>query len=156
MTAALVALAILLLVVAAVLLARLLAENRRQENLVRRVRTTDLYGHLYPMLRRYDNEYVESVAIRLEGVFIRTLVPLGGEARYTFRKHGLDEPSPETLYALAQAVLVDMRTLRATQHYTFRSHTETRPNGDKAEWYDYVITSARKDAVLRAEAKRRA
>lgn len=156
MTAALVTLTVVLLAAAALLLTRLLAENRRQEQLVRRVRTTDLYGHLYPLLRKYDNEFVESVSIRPEGIRIRTTVPLGGEARYTFRKHGLDEPAQETLYALAQAVLVDMRTLRDSRHYTFRSHTETRPNGDKILWYDYVITSSRKDAVLRAEAKRRA
>lgn len=156
MTAGLIMLAVVMLAAAAVLLVRLLAENRRQEQLVRRVRTTDLYGHLYPLLRQYDNEFVESVSIRPEGIRIRTMVPLGGEARYTFHKHGLDEPAPETLYALAQAVLVDMRTLRDSRHYTFRSHSETRPNGDKLLWYDYVVTSSRKDAVLRAEAKRRA
>jgi hypothetical protein len=152
MTAVLVGLVILVLIVAALLLLRLTAESRQQKKLVQRVRTTNLYSHLYPMFRRYDNEYLESVILRPEGVRIRTIT--GSEKHYTFRKHGLDNPSDDTLYAIALATLVDMRILRNTRNYVFRSHAEMRPNGDKGFWYDYVITHDRKDTVLRATSGR--
>ncbi len=152
MTTVVVVMVIIILAVAAFLLLQLSAEKRQQQKLVQRVRTTNLYSHLYPMFRRYDNEYLESVVLRPEGVRIRSIS--GGEKHYTFSKHGLDNPSDDTLYAIALATLVDMRVLRNTHHYVFRSHTEVRPNGDKGFWYDYVITHDRKDAVLRAASKR--
>ncbi|MBR4082209.1 MAG: hypothetical protein IKK21_10535 [Clostridia bacterium] len=155
MTTALIILAGVLLLTAAVLLVRLMAENARQEKMVVRLRSTELYGHVYPMLRKYDNDFLESVSIRREGIIIRTLVPLGGEARFTFVRHGLDEPEGETLYALAQAVLVDMKTLRNHKRYRFRCHTIIHANGDKAEWYDYTVTPAWKGEILRAEARKK-
>ena len=155
MTTALIILAGIILLAAAVMLVRLLADNARQEKMVARLRTTELYGHVYPMLCKYDNDFIESVAVRREGIIIRTLVPLGGEARFTFARHGLDEPEDETLYALALAMTVDMKALRNQKRYRFRCHTTIRPNGDKAEWYDYVVTSEWKGEVLRAEARKK-
>lgn len=155
MTEAIILFAVVMLAAAAILLLRLVRENARQRRMVARLRSTELYGHVYPMLQKYDNDYVESVSIRREGLMIRTLVPLGGEARFTFVRHGLDEPEGETLYALAQAVLVDMKVLRNTKRYRFRCHTIISPNGDKAEWYDYVVTPAWKGEILRAEAKKK-
>ena len=149
MTTGLVALVFVMVAVSAVLLVRITAENRRQQRLVQRVRTTDLYAHIYPLLRRYDNESLESVTIRPESVTIRTLMPQYETKHYTFQRHSLDNPSQETLYALVQAVLVDMRVLRNTRHYAFRSHKEATSNGDRLYWYDYVITPARKDFVIR-------
>ena len=152
MDTVIVVLVMLVVVVAALLLLRLTAESRQQKQLVQRVRSTNLYSHLYPMFRRYDNENLESVILRPEGVRIRTIS--GSETHYTFRKHGLDNPADDTLYAVALATLVDMHILRNTRNYVFRSHTEMRSNGDKRFWYDYVITHERKDTVLRATSKR--
>ncbi len=152
MDTVIVVLVMLVVVAAALLLLRLTAESRQQKQLVQRVRSTNLYSHLYPMFRRYDNENLESVILRPEGVRIRTIS--GSETHYTFRKHGLDNPADDTLYAVALATLVDMRILRNTRHYVFRSHTEMRANGDKRYWYDYVITHERKDTVLRATSRR--
>ena len=72
--------------------------ERTREKIVMRVRTTELYGHIYPLLRRYDTENVESVTIRPQELSIRLMEPLGKCLRYTFRKHGLDQPEPEVLY----------------------------------------------------------
>ena len=155
MTGAIIVAAVIFVVVAAVLLIRLTGENARQEKMVMRVRTTELYGHIYPMLRQYDNDFIESVTVRREGITIRTVVPLGGETRYTFARHGLDEPGDDVLYALAQAVMVDMKALRNEKHYRFRCHTIEKPNGDKQEWYDYIISSSWKDEILRGEARKR-
>lgn len=155
MTGAIIVAAVIFVVVAAVLLIRLTGENARQEKMVMRVRTTELYGHIYPMLRQYDNDFIESVTIRREGITIRTVVPLGGEIRYTFARHGLDEPGDDVLYALAQAVMVDMKALRNEKHYRFRCHTIEKPNGETQEWYDYIISSSWKDEILRGEARKR-
>lgn len=154
MTVAIITLAVVILAAAAILLIRLTAEDRRQEKLVLRVRETDLYSHIYGMLLQYNTPYLESVIIRQEGLIIRTMLPVGGEVRYTFASHGLDDPGDETLYALAQAIMVDMKILRNTRHYTFRCHSFIRPNGAKGEWYEYAVTPAWKGDLLRAEAKK--
>lgn len=129
--------------------------ERTREKIVMRVRTTELYGHIYPLLRRYDTENVESVTIRPQELSIRLMEPLGKCLRYTFRKHGLDQPEPEVLYALAQAAVVDMKVLRNRRHYTFQRHKDEHKNGQQYEWYTYTICPERKDEIIRIKARKR-
>ena len=128
--------------------------ERTREKIVMRVRTTELYGHIYPLLRRYDTENVESVTIRPQELSIRLMEPLGKCMRYTFRKHGLDQPEPEVLYALAQAVVVDMKVLRNRKHYVFQQYTDTHRNGEKYDWYAYTMRPSRKDEIIRIIAQK--
>ena len=53
--------------------------------------------------------------------------------------------------ALAQAVAVDLPLLRDSTRYTFHTRTELRSNGQKANWYEYMITTDYKDSMIRAE-----
>lgn len=128
--------------------------EREREQIVMRVRTTDLYGHLYPLLRQHDNEYVESVTIRPQELSIRLVEPLGKTMRYTYRKHGLDQPNQDVLYALAQAVVVDMKVLRNRKHYVFQQYTDTHRNGEKYDWYAYTMRPSRKDEMIRIIAQK--
>ena len=139
----------------AVTLISIKRHERTREKIVMRVRTTELYGHLYPLLRRYDNENVESVTIRPQELSIRLIEPLGKKMCYTFKKHGLDQPGPEVLYALAQAVVVDMKVLRNRRHYTFQCHTDVHRNGQKYDWYMYTLRPERKDEIIRINARKR-
>lgn len=129
--------------------------ERRREQIVMRVRTTDLYGHIYPLLKQHDNEFVESVTIRPKELVIRLIEPLGKTMRYTFKKHGLDQPNQDVLYALAQAVVVDMKVLRNRKHYIFQHFTDMHRNGEKFEWYIYTIRPERKDEIIRINAQKR-
>ena len=139
----------------AVLLAALHHHNREQEKLVMRVRTTELYGYLYPLLRMYDTENVATVCVEARGITITMLEPLGLTRRYTFHKHGLDQPTPEVLYALAQAMLVDMKVLRDRRHYKFTHYKERRRNGKPYDRYVYEINPRRKSELLRLIADKR-
>lgn len=125
--------------------------RRRQEELVRRIRSTDLYGHLYPLLLRCNKRCVESITVRPDAVCIRLYRPTGRTLNYTFDKHGFDAPAPAALYALAQAVAVDLPLLRDRSRYTFATHQETMDNGQPLRWYTYMITTDYKDAMNRAE-----
>lgn len=140
---------------AAIALISIKRHERTREQIVMRVRTTDLYGHLYPLLKKYDNEFVESVIIRPKELVIRLIEPLGRTMRYTFKKHGLDQPNQDVLYALAQAVVVDMKVLRNRKHYIFQHFTDMHRNGEKYEWYAYTIRPARKDEIIRINAQKR-
>jgi len=145
---------ILLVVIAAIatlVLLGIIRRRRDQEKLVQRVRSSDLYGHLYPLLLRCNKRCVESVALKTDSVCIRLYKPAGGTLLYTFEKHGFDPLKEEYLYALALAVAVDLPLLRDSDRYTFRIHTETRANGLKADWYEYMITTDYKDSMIRAE-----
>ena len=75
----------------------------------------------------------------------------GGTLLYTFEKHGFDPLKEEYLYALAQAVAVDLPLLQDSARYTFHTRTEIRSNGLKADWYEYMITTDYKDSMIRAE-----
>ena len=147
--------AALLLAGMAVALACIRRHERTREQIVMRVRTTDLYGHLYPLLRQYDNDFVESVIIRPQELIIRLIEPMGKTMRYTYKKHGLDQPTQDVLYALAQAVIVDMKVLRNRKHYVFQEYTDTHRNGEKYDWYAYTIRPARKDEIIRINAQKR-
>jgi len=144
-----------LLAVVALMLRRIRRQAKEQEELVRRVRTTDLYGHVFPMLKRYDTDLLENISFRPENVVIRLLEPLGTEVRYTYARHAVDGPEQITLYALAQAALVDMKVLRNQRHYVFKVHKTEDRNGNPFTWYEYDIRPNWKKAVLRAQLKKR-
>lgn len=145
---------VLIFLLAALCAAVLLSISRRrrsQEALVRRVRSSDLYGHLYPLLLRCQDHCVESITLRTEGVTIRLYKPAGRTLTYTFDKHDIDPLPQEYLYALAQAVAVELPLLRDSTRYTFRTETEALPNGKKADYYSYTITTDYKDSMIRAD-----
>lgn len=137
--------------VCAAILLSILRHRRKQEHLVQRVRSSDLYGHLYPLLLRCNRRCVESIALKTDSVCIRLYKPAGRTLLYTFEKHGFDPMQEEYLYALAQAVAVDLPLLRDSTRYTFHTRTEIRSNGLKANWYEYMITTDYKDSMIRAE-----
>ena len=135
---------------AAVGLVRIRVERLRRERQVRQVRGTELYAHLYPILIRCDRRHVESVAIRATDVSIHLYQPAGRRLRFTFEKQGFDQPEPDTLYALAQAVMVDMPSLRDADHYDFQTHTAVKANGERVRWYEYVVRTEYKDRIMQA------
>lgn len=142
---------LLLATICAMILFFIIRRYRKQEYLVKRVRSSDLYGHLYPLLLRCNRRCVESIALKTDSVCIRLYKPAGRTLLYTFEKHGFDPMKEEYLYALAQAVAVDLPLLRDSTRYTFHTRTEIRSNGLKANWYEYMITTDYKDSMIRAE-----
>jgi len=139
------------IIICGAILARLTLEKRRQEQYVKRIRSSDMYGHLYPLLLRCNRRCVESVSIRPEEVCIRLYAPAGRSLHYTFEKHGFDPLEQEPLYALAQAIAVDLPLLRDAARYAFRTHTMLLDNGEKARWYEYMIDTDYKDSMIRAK-----
>lgn len=125
-------------------------ERKRQRDMVMYMRQSDLYAHLYPMLRKLESMHVESVAIRREEVRIRTYRPAGRVLRFTFEKHGFDPLTDEALYALMQAIGVDVPNLRDRKRYELITHADERASGGKAAWYEYLILTDYKDDMSRA------
>lgn len=151
MTTPMIILILLVVAVCGVLLYGIIRHRKREEYLVQRVRSSDLYGHLYPLLLRCNRRCVESIALRTESVSIRLYKPAGSTLVYTFEKHGFDPLQQEYLHALAQAIAVDLPLLRDHTRYSFSTHSEILANGKKADWYEYMITTDYKDSMIRAE-----
>ena len=151
MSAPLIALILLVAALCLVLLWHIRRVRRRQAYYVSRVRSSDMYGHLYPLLLRCSRRSVESIAIRPESVCIRLYNPAGRTLLYTFDKHGFDPLEPDTLLALALAVAVDLPLLQDRTRYTFRTCTAPGVNGIRVTWYEYMITTDYKDSMLRPE-----
>lgn len=126
-------------------------ERTRQKRMIGYLRQSDLYAHLYPMICRLEQMHVESVAIRREELRVRTYRPAGKVYRFTYEKHGFDPVEDDRLFALAQAVGVDAPVLRNRQRYDFIVHEDERDQGGKAAWYEYMIRTAFKDDMSRAE-----
>lgn len=147
----LIILTVLVAVVCAIALASISARRKAQAQLVRQVRTSELYGHLYPLLMRCREQAVESVTLRLDSLCIHLYKPAGSTLTYTFDKHDIDPLPQAYLYALAQAVAVELPLLRDSSRYTFRTCTEQKPTGGKATYYTYTITTDYKDSMLRAD-----
>lgn len=140
---------ITVLLCAAVLL-RIMQVRRQHREYVRRIRSSDLYGHLYPLLLRCNRRCVESITLRPESVAIRLFRPAGRCLLYTFEKHNFDPLGQEALYALAQAVAVDLPLLRDGRLYSFRTHADENDGGQKSLWYEYMIRTDYKDRMERA------
>lgn len=124
--------------------------RQRHKRMVGYLRQSDLYAHLYPMVRRMERMYVESVAVRREEVCVRTFEPAGRVLRFTFEKHGFDPLDDDRLYPLALALAVDAPFLRDGKHYDFLTHEDLRLSGGKGAWYEYMIRTEHKDNILRA------
>lgn len=151
MTEAIIILVVLALAVCGAVLMRIHLHHRRQKEYVRRLRSSDLYGHLYPLLLRCNRRCVESIAIRADAVCIRLYRPAGRTLLYTFDRHGFDPLEQESVYALAQAIAVDLPLLQERERYTFNTHVIPLPSGQKGYWYEYMITADYKDSMIRAE-----
>lgn len=144
-------LVVLVALLCTAVLLSILRRRKAQDELVRQVRSSNLYGHLYPLLLRCRSRCVESITLRTDSVCIRLYKPASRTLLYTFDKHDMDPLSPEHLYALAQAVAIELPLLRDSARYTFRTCTEQLPAGGKGTYYEYIITTDYKDSMLRAE-----
>lgn len=142
---------IAVVIVCALLLFLIIHHSRKQDHQVERIRSSDLYGHLYPLLLRCNRRCVESIAIRTTSVQVRLFNPAGRTLLYTFDKHGFDPVPQEYLHALSQAVAMDLPLLRDNTCYTYHTYTETLPNGVRSKWYEYMITTDYKDSLTRAD-----
>lgn len=151
MTDLIIFLAVAVLAASAWALMRIHLHHKKQKEHVRRQRSSDLYGHLYPLLLRCNKRCVESITIRTDAVCIRLYRPAGRTLLYTFEKHGFDALSQDAVYALAQAIAVDLPLLQDRDRYTFTPHAEALPSGDKGYWYEYMITTDYKDSMIRAD-----
>lgn len=124
-------------------------DRLRQRELVARLRKSEIYGHLYPELLRARKRPVETVSIHPEGMSLRFLIPMGDVFTCSFDALGFDPMEQVPLYALAQAVAVDLPCLRDNAAYTFITHREKRPDGQIWRWYEYAIRTDAKDEQMR-------
>lgn len=99
----LIVLAVLFATAGGWMLFRIWREECRARIAVKRVITTTSYARLLPMLKRHADDCVEKLEIRSDQVSVRTLYPVGGESRFTFSMHHMDNLSPDTILALADA-----------------------------------------------------
>ena len=119
--------------------------------LMERMRSSDMYVRLYPVLVKTRECCVERILIRPEEVRIILYKPMNREYRFEFEAHGLDNVDrPAALRALAQAIALDIPDLADPGKYYFSTHTAPRDGGGSYHWYEYAVQIAYKDQMLRA------
>lgn len=114
-----------------------------------RLRTTRLFTSVQPMLQRHRGDVIESLTIHPDSLTVRTLIPVGGNSRFTYERHHVDQPGEETLYALAVTVVGELPALGNTEHYTMHRHADRQPDGTMASWYEYTINPGYRRDVMR-------
>lgn len=141
------------LLLAALYLVRKLLTRRqhREATLMARMRSSAMYGRLYPVLVKCGQCCVERIIIRPEEVRIVLYKPMNREYRFNFEAHGLDPVDrPQALRALAQAIALDVPVLADPAKYYFSTHSSPRDGGGNYHWYEYAVQIAYKDQMLRA------
>ena len=141
------------LLLAALYLVRKVLTRRqhREATLMARMRSSAMYGRLYPVLVKCGQCCVERIIIRPEEVRIVLYTPMNREYRFNFEAHGLDPVDrPQALRALAQAIALDVPVLADPAKYYFSTHTAPRDGGGNYHWYEYAVQIAYKDQMLRA------
>lgn len=134
-----------------VVLRRLRAKHDREAMLMQRMRTSPLYGRLYPMLEQCRKLGIETVVIRPEEVRITLYRPEKRTIRFYFADHGFDPVTqPPVLLALAHAVATDIDYLSDTRRYFSSTHSDPRDGGGVFRWYQYQIQPDYKDHMQRA------
>lgn len=122
--------------------------QQRQRELLRRLRSSNMYAGVYALFRGCERRYVERVELRPEEVVVVFLRPEGDTQRYVFDDHGIDPLGPEMLYALAQAAAVDVPCLQDGLYYRFDVRTLTTLAGRRVRYYTYTMKEKRKDYLL--------
>ena len=123
------------------------ARQERQAALADRIRRTNLYARLYPLLEDLSVRPVEQLAFLEDQVVIRLLRP-SREVRFHYEEQGFDPPEPEARFALAQALAVDFPFLSDPDRYLFRSRRHRLANGKSSRWYEYLLTMKEKERLL--------
>ena len=96
--------AVVLLIVLYLIRQRLTGRAQREATFMERMRSSDMYVRLYPVLVKTRECCVERILIRPEEVRIILYKPMNREYRFEFEAHGLDNVDrPAALRALAQA-----------------------------------------------------
>ena len=146
-----IAAAVALLLVLYLLRQRLTSRARREAVYMERMRSSDMYIRLYPVLVKAKGCCVEKILIRPEEVRIILYKPMNREYSFDFEAHGLDPVDrPAALRALAQAIALDIPDLADPGKYYFSTHTAPRDGGGSYHWYEYAVQIAFKDQMLRA------
>lgn len=148
MSAWLAGLCVAALIGLAVLVTRLKGVHSRQELLQERIRTSETFLCLKPMLNRCRALRVERVSLRPDRVVVTLYDPPGRKMQCVFEEHGLDPVEPEPLLALAHAVAEELPMLGDNQRYFFKVYREDA-GGVTLRWYEYMVQPDYKDAVLR-------
>ncbi len=122
-------------------------KHRRQQEAAQRVRETNLYARLYPILMEAGEKPIEQIAVRDDAVILRLLRP-SREIHFHYETQGFDAPTPARRLALAQAMAADLPALADPNRYVFQSRKRRLPNGKKSLWYEYLLTLEEKQRVL--------
>lgn len=138
-------LALAALIVAALRLRRF---HDHQELLQERIRNSEAFMCVRPLLERCRSLRVESIVFRPDAVIVKLFAPPGKTLKCVFEEHGLDEAESEPLMALAQVAAEELPMLKDNRKYFFKAYREDR-GGEVLRWYEYMIQPAYKDSVLR-------
>ena len=119
-----------------------------QELLRGRIRNSEAFLCVRPLLERCPTLRVESIVFRPDAVIVKLFTPPGKTLKCVFEEHGLDDAEPEPLMALAQVAAEELPMLGDNRKYFFRAYRE-EVGGETLRWYEYMIQPAYKDSVLR-------
>ncbi len=151
MTGWIIAGAAALLAVLYLLRRSLTLRQHREATLMARMRSSEMYGRLYPVLAKCTQCCVERIIIRPEEIRIVLYKPMNREYRFVFEEHGLDPVDrPAALRALSQAIALDVPALADPAKYYFSTHSAPRDGGGSYHWYEYAVQIVYKDMMLRA------
>ncbi len=147
----LIVLALAAVVTALVFLRRyIMRRDRREQDRLERMRSSQLYAHLQPVLKKSERYCVERIEIRPDGVTIALFWPMNKVFHFDFEARGIPLlERPESLQALTRLISMELPWLNNMEHYCLSTHRSVI-QGQSRQWYAYEAQLRYRDAVLRA------
>lgn len=131
------------------------AIRKKEAEMVRRLRDTQMYKSLYRSITRLGDYAVDQVIVESTGVTVTSVYPAHTLLQYGFKQNGNACRNTEVARHVALALGEDFPILSDTTQYKLSRYRIFRLNGRKEYGYLYTIRRACKDRVFSAQSPQR-
>lgn len=131
----------------ALLILREISLVQRERLMMTKLRNSNFYAKMYPMVRRARRCELDQVRIERGRVIFFSLFPAGKLCEYTLSNEGFRILSGYRTRALAEVLGEDIPVLNS-HRYSLRRYIIIRPNGQKEYGYVYTLRALYKAQMI--------
>ena len=125
-------------------------ENAHQLVAMRKLRGSDLYASLYPVLESALEKGIDEVRIEKDSVTFMGIIPPGRSGVFDFAAEGYRCLDSYRLKTLTQLIALDAQDLQSERYYALHKYKVMRPNGEMDRAYIYSARQAYRQMFKRS------
>ena len=124
-------------------------ENAHQLVAMRKLRGSDLYAALYPVLESALEKGIDEIRIEKDSVTFMGIVPPGMSGLFDFASEGYRCLDSYRLKTLTQLIALDAQDLQSEKYFALHKYKVMRPNGEIDKAYVYSARAGYRQMVRR-------